>query len=63
MSKNLIDRIDRTREFWSGTLKDCRNKLLDTMRIQDPLIRLVVEFDYLLVEAKTALEAINKASQ
>lgn len=55
MSK-LIDRIDRTREAWSNELKVCRNELLDTLVFENPLSRLVVELDYLLVEAKIALE-------
>ena len=53
----LLDRIDRTREAWSNELEVCRNDILDTVRIQHAVSRLVVEFDYLLVEAKIALEA------
>jgi len=56
MSKSLIGRIDETRHYWSRELEVCRNELLDTIRLQNPLARLVVEFDYLLVEAKLALK-------
>ncbi len=56
----LSDRIDETREDWSSCLGSCRNELLDTIRVpQNPLSRLVVEFDYLLVEAKLALKALE----
>ncbi len=58
MSK-LIDRIDATRVAWSSELEVCRNDILDTVRVQHAVSRLVVEFDYLLVEAKIALEAKN----
>lgn len=57
MSKSLIDRIDRTREAWSSELEVCRNDMLDTVRLQHAVSRLVVEFDYLLVEAKLAIKA------
>ena len=55
MSNSLIDRIDETREAWSGELEVCRNDILDIVRVQHAASRLVVEFDYLLVEAKLAL--------
>ena len=55
MSNSLIDRIDETREAWSGELEVCRNDILDTVRVQHAASRLVVEFDYLLVEAKLAI--------
>lgn len=42
-------------------LDDCRNDILDTVRVQHAVSRLVVEFDYLLVEAKLALEAMSEA--
>ncbi len=61
MSKTLIDRIDETREYWTSALETCRNELLDTIRLQNPLVRLIVEFDYLLVEARTALKAKDAA--
>ncbi len=58
MTEHLIDRIDRTRGSWASELENCRNEILDTIRFpQNPLARLVVEFDYLLVEAKLALVA------
>jgi len=58
MSKALIDTIDKTRKYWASELEVCRNEILDTIRTQqNPLSRLVVELDYLLVEAKLALKA------
>jgi len=56
MSNPLIGRIDGTRESWTSELEACRNEILDTIKFpQNPLARLVVELDYLLVEAKLAL--------
>ena len=57
MSKSLLDRIDERREYWGTQLEVCRDELLNTIKLQIPMARLVVELDYLLVEAKIALEA------
>ena len=60
----LIDRIGRTREKWVKELNKCRLKLIDPPPIvPDIPYRMVLELDYLLVEAKLALEAINKPSK
>ena len=57
MSNSLLDRIDETRERWVKELDACRNELLElTLSTRDRRVRLVVELDYLLVEAKIALE-------
>lgn len=63
MTKTLIDRIDETREKWVEELKDCRESLLNhhPIHVPNPLDRLVVELDYLLVEAKLALNTTLKA--
>ena len=61
--RTLVNRIDETREAWRTELETCRNEILDafrTTRLQNPPARLVVELDYLLVEAKLALEAKEK---
>lgn len=57
MNKTLIDRIDRTRETWSSELEVCRTEIFNITFPQNPLARLVANLDYLLVEAKLALEA------
>ncbi len=63
MSKKLIDRIDETRELWSSELKVCRSDLDNPVRLQHAVSRLVVEFDYLLVEARAALKQIATLKQ
>lgn len=55
MSRSLVDRIDETREKWAGELSECREAI--SIGINVPLDRLVVELDYLIVEAKQALKA------
>ena len=57
MSNSLLDRIDETREKWVKELNKCRLKHIDTPpTMPDIPYRMVLEIDYLLVEAKIALE-------
>lgn len=60
----IIRLIDETRERWRIELKECRDALLNPPQAKpNPLDRLAVELDYLLVEAKRAiaqLETENK---
>lgn len=56
MSK-LIERIDETREKWVEELNKCRLRLIDPpLTIPDIPYRMVLELDYLLVEAKLSLK-------
>ncbi len=64
MSNSLLDRIDRTRKKWARELERCNVWLIDPPLLNLNIsCRMVVEIDYLLVEAKIALEAINKPSK
>ena len=57
MNNSLLDRIDETREKWVKELNKCRLKLIDPPPIMPDIpYRMVLELDYLLVEAKIALE-------
>lgn len=57
MGNSLLDRIDETREKWVKELNKCRLKLIDPPpTMPDIPYRMVLELDYLLVEAKIALE-------
>ncbi len=58
MSTPLVDRIDKTREKWAKEIKDSR-ELISVGTRYVPLDRMIIEFDYLLVEAKIALERMN----
>ena len=55
----LSERIDKTRECWASELETCRNELLDTIGLKNPLARLVVELDYLLVEGHDQTTKVN----
>ncbi len=45
MSKNLIDRIDETRKYWTRELETCRNELLDYIMAVFPDALLTGESD------------------
>ena len=53
---DIFDRITALRERWRIELKECQDSLLDPPKaIPNPLDRMVVEYDYLLVEAQLML--------
>ena len=53
----MIDRITALRERWRIELKECQDSLLDPPKaIPNPLDRMVVEYDYLLVETQLILK-------
>ena len=60
---NLSELISELRERWRVELKECQDALLDPPRAKpNPLDRMIVEYDYLLVEAGgivTQLETTN----
>ena len=52
----IIRLIDETRKRWRIELQECRDALLSPKKAKpNPLDRMVVEFDYLLVEARRAI--------
>ena len=58
--RTLVNIIDETRTRWATEIKECQDALLDTPKAKPNILdRLVVEFDYLLIEARNA---IRKAS-
>ena len=60
----LCEVIEETRRKWRIELQECRDALLDTPRASsNPLDRLAVEFDYLLVEAKSAIAKLETENE